>query len=106
MDMDKLKSKLMLSYNILKIVPLLGILAALYLMKVSLVAAYLTAIVCIVGGYGQALVLYRCPFCGARLMKVRGGVPTHCPSCNKQLIVDETHPLEAEQPTDENSSES
>ena len=33
MDMDKLKSRLMLSYNIFKIVPLLGILIALYVMK-------------------------------------------------------------------------
>ena len=57
MDMDKLKSRLMLSYNIFKIVPLLGILIALYVMNRNLIAAYIIAIVCIVGGYGQALIL-------------------------------------------------
>ena len=40
----------MLSYNIFKIVPLLGILIALYVMNKSLIAAYIIAIVCIVGG--------------------------------------------------------
>ena len=39
MDMDKLKSRLMLSYNIFKIVPMLGILIALYVMNKNLIAA-------------------------------------------------------------------
>ena len=69
MDMDKLKSRLMLSYNIFKIVPLLGILIALYVMNRNLIAAYIIAIVCIAGGYGQALIFYRCPFCGAMVRR-------------------------------------
>lgn len=106
MDMDKLKSRLMLSYNIFKIVPLLGILIALYVMNRNLIASYIIAIVCIVGGYGQALIFYRCPFCGARLMKVRGGVPRHCPECDRQLIVDAEHPLENTDASKEENSRS
>ena len=86
MDMDKLKSRLMLSYNIFKIVPLLGILIALYVMNRNLIAAYIIAIVCIAGGYGQALIFYRCPF------------------CERQLIADDEHPLEdADASKEENS---
>ena len=96
MDMDKLKRRLMLSYNIFKIVPLLGILIALYVMNRNLIAAYIIAIVCI----------YRCPFCGARLMKVRGGVPRHCPECERQLIVDAEHPLENTDASKEENSRS
>ena len=106
MDMDKLKSRLMLSYNIFKIVPLLGILIALYVMNRNLIAAYIIAIVCIAGGYGQALIFYRCPFCGARLMKVRGGIPRHCPECEHQLIVDAEHPLENTDASKEESNRS
>ena len=106
MDMDKLKRRLMLSYNIFKIVPLLGILIALYVMNRNLIAAYIIAIVCIAGGYGQALIFYRCPFCGARLMKVRGGVPRHCPECERQLIVDAEHPLENTDASKEENSRS
>ena len=106
MDMDKLKRRLMLSYNIFKIVPLLGILIALYVMNRNLIAAYIIAIVCIVGGYGQALIFYRCPFCGARLMKIRGAVPRHCPECERQLIVDAEHPLENTDASKEETSRS
>ena len=79
MDMDKLKRRLMLSYNIFKIVPLLGILIALYVMNRN---------------------------CGARLMKVRGGVPRHCPECERQLIVDAEHPLETTDASKEENSRS
>ena len=33
----------------------------------------------------QAFIFYICPHCGYSLMNVRGGIPSHCPKCGKEL---------------------
>ena len=39
-------------------------------------------------------------------MKIRGGVPRHCPECERQLIVDAEHPLENTDASKEENSRS
>lgn len=49
-------------------------------------------------GLLQALLFYKCPFCGCRLIKYTGGIPEHCPGCGEYLSLEnEKEPQAAEE---------
>lgn len=55
-------------------------------------------------GLLQALLFYKCPGCGCKLIKYTGGIPENCPRCGMYLSLENEDKPQAGQPEAEEGS--
>ena len=55
-------------------------------------------------GILQAFLFYKCPECGCRLIKCKGGIPENCPQCGVYLKLEDKYEQE-QQGNKENSDQ-
>ena len=94
-----------MDYRLSRKIMWIGIDAGLVLLAASMcfknekiqVGLMIAAVAVFALGILQAFLFYKCPECGCRLIKCRGGIPENCPQCGVYLSLESKYENAQEQ---------
>ena len=91
-----------MDYRLSRKIMWIGIDAGLVLLAASMcfknekiqVGLMIAAVAVFALGILQAFLFYKCPECGCRLLKCKGGIPENCPECGVYLKLEDKYEQE------------
>ena len=91
-----------MDYRLSRKIMWIGIDAGMVLLAASMcfknekiqVGLMIAAVAAFALGILQAFLFYKCPECGCRLLKCKGGIPENCPECGVYLKLEDKYEQE------------